>query len=85
MPPTDVLNNEAAKERAGLARQGSLAERQPPASLVAKRQQMNNGTASMASSSEVPIHDVSYEDDRVSIRILIPFLIFWEVAFLGTK
>lgn len=39
VPPTEKLNVEAAKEKAGLARQGSLAERQPPASLVQKRQQ----------------------------------------------
>ena len=40
VPPTETLNVEAAKEKAGLARQGSLAERQPPASLVQKRQLM---------------------------------------------
>lgn len=40
MPPTETLNVDAAKERAGLARQGSLAERQPPASLVQKRQHL---------------------------------------------
>ena len=42
VPPTETLNSEPAKEKAGLARQGSLAERQPPASLVQKRTQLTN-------------------------------------------
>ena len=47
IPPTETLNVEAAKEKAGLARQGSLVDRQPPSSLVQKRQLMsdaNNGS-----------------------------------------
>ena len=42
VPPTETLNVEAAKEKAGLARQGSLVDRQPPSSLVQKRQLMND-------------------------------------------
>ena len=44
VPPTETLNSDPAKERAGLARQGSLAERQPPAALVQKRQQIKEAT-----------------------------------------
>ena len=45
VPPTETLNSEAQKSRAELARQGSLAERNPPASLegVVKRQRLNGG------------------------------------------
>ena len=40
IPKTDILNIEAQKERAELARQGSLAERQPPAGLLELRQKL---------------------------------------------
>ena len=53
VPPTETLNVEAAKEKAGLARQGSLAERQPPASLVQKRQLMIDATSQ--ESSDIPM------------------------------
>ena len=41
VPATETLNVDAQKERAELARQGSLADRQPPASLVQLRQRLN--------------------------------------------
>ena len=40
IPKTDILNVDAQKERAELARQGSLAERQPPAGLLDLRQKL---------------------------------------------
>ena len=40
IPKTEILNIEAQKERAELARQGSLAERQPPAGLIELRQKL---------------------------------------------
>lgn len=40
IPKTETLNVEAQKERAELARQGSLAERQPPAGLLELRQKL---------------------------------------------
>ncbi len=45
VPPTDTLNTEAQKQRAELARQGSLAERSLPNSLAARKAKRayNNG------------------------------------------
>lgn len=40
VPKTETLNVEVQKERAELARQGSLAERQPPAGLIQLRQKL---------------------------------------------
>jgi hypothetical protein len=59
VPPTETLNSEAAKEKAGLARQGSLAERQPPASLITKRTQFNT---SIDHDSDIPVHDFHPDD-----------------------
>ena len=64
VPPTETLNSEAAKEKAGLARQGSLAERQPPASLVLKRQQMQYQAQTSEVNSDVPM----VEDDPNEVR-----------------
>ena len=64
VPPTETLNSEAAKEKAGLARQGSLAERQPPASLVLKRQQMQYQAQTSEVNSDVPV----VEDDPNEVR-----------------
>ena len=58
VPPTETLNSDPAKERAGLARQGSLAERQPPAALVQKRQQMNND---FPTANDIPVVQVSHK------------------------
>ena len=66
IPPTETLNVEAAKEKAGLARQGSLAERQPPASLVQKRQQL---TFNEAVNTDVPM--VEDEVKKNSMKILL--------------
>ena len=60
VPPTETLNSDPAKERAGLARQGSLAERQPPAALVQKRQQINNDGFSTA--NDIPVVQVSHKN-----------------------
>ena len=60
VPPTETLNVEAAKDKAGLARQGSLAERQPPASLVQKRQLLMNNETNQGSS------DIPMMEDEVS-------------------
>ena len=60
VPPTETLNSDPAKERAGLARQGSLAERQPPAALVQKRQQINNDGFSTA--NDIPVVQVSHNN-----------------------
>ena len=59
VPPTETLNSDPAKERAGLARQGSLAERQPPAALVQKRQQMNND---FPTANDIPVVQVSHKN-----------------------
>ena len=40
IPKTEILNVEVQKEKAELARQGSLAERQPPAGLIELRQKL---------------------------------------------
>ena len=40
IPKTEILNVDAQKERAELARQGSLAERQPPVGLLELRQKL---------------------------------------------
>ena len=45
VPATETLNVDPQKERAELARQGSLADRQPPASLVQLRQRLNQAGA----------------------------------------
>ena len=60
VPPTETLNSDPAKERAGLARQGSLAERQPPAALIQKRQQINNDGFSTA--NDIPVVQVSHKN-----------------------
>lgn len=45
IPPTEILNSEAQKGKAGLARQGSLAERQLPSTVaLAKRQSQSLNT-----------------------------------------
>ena len=45
VPATETLNVDPQKERAELARQGSLADRQPPASLLQLRQRLNQAGA----------------------------------------
>ena len=65
IPPTETLNVEAAKEKAGLARQGSLAERQPPASLVQKRQQLI-GQAPV--NSDMPEDEICNDDEVVEVK-----------------
>ena len=42
VPPTETLNVEAQKARAELARQGSLADRNPPAGLALIRAKQPN-------------------------------------------
>ena len=64
VPPTETLNSDPAKERAGLARQGSLAERQPPAALVQKRQQMNN---EFPTENDIPVVQVSYKTQTILV------------------
>ena len=64
IPPTETLNVEAAKEKAGLARQGSLAERQPPASLVQKRQQLTH----QAVNSDMPEDEICNDDEVVEVK-----------------
>jgi hypothetical protein len=56
VPPTETLNVEAQKARAELARQGSLADRNPPASLAQIRGKVPNP----ASLQFEP--DVTYDD-----------------------
>ena len=48
IPQTETLNVEAQRDRAELARQGSLAERQPPAGLVELRQKLTAETEVLA-------------------------------------
>ena len=64
IPPTETLNVEAAKEKAGLARQGSLAERQPPASLVQKRQQLTF----QAVNSDMPEDEICNDVDGEEVN-----------------
>ena len=53
IPKTETLNVEAQKERAELARQGSLAERQPPAGLLQLREKLaTNPTAFVVGGEE---------------------------------
>ena len=66
IPPTETLNVEAAKEKAGLARQGSLAERQPPASLVQKRQQLIGQGAPV--NSDMPEDEICNDDEVVEVK-----------------
>jgi len=53
VPPTETLNVEAQRSRAELARQGSLADRNPPAGLIQVRTKQNP-------TSNEP--DVTYDD-----------------------
>ena len=49
VPQTGILDVTAARDKAELARQGSLADRQPPASLAARRQNSNPSDPGVAS------------------------------------
>ena len=51
IPPTEILNVEPQRSRAELARQGSLAERNLPAGIQAKRQN-SGGDTGMSSSPD---------------------------------
>ena len=74
IPPTETLNVEAAKEKAGLARQGSLVDRQPPSSLVQKRQILaNNG-------SDIPMMEDDVSKGFLSMKILY-CLTFYFMSF----
>ena len=76
IPPTETLNVEAAKEKAGLARQGSLVDRQPPSSLVQKRQILaNNG-------SDIPMMEDDVSKGFLSMKILycLTFYILYVIS-----
>ena len=55
VPQTETLNVEVQKEKAELARQGSLAERQPPAGLLQLRQKLSAEEALLGEESEESI------------------------------
>ena len=69
VPATETLNVEAQKERAELARQGSLADRQPPASLIQLRQKLatSNGHGEVSSFSLVFSHLIIFS--LVTVRL----------------
>jgi hypothetical protein len=77
VPPTETLNVEAQKARAELARQGSLADRNPPAALAqvrSKPQQLSFGA------------DVTYDDGAPVLDETSPvsfFSFYFLFHFLG--
>jgi len=76
VPQTEILDIAAAKGRAELARQGSLADRQLPASLAARRQNSNPsdpgaGSGASACVSRDSEEDVDDEVDKDKVADII--------------
>ncbi|XP_040572350.1 protein lap4 isoform X4 [Lepeophtheirus salmonis] len=68
IPPTQILNVDSQKDRAELARQGSLADRSLPAGIQIKRQS-SGGDTGMSSSAESTSSDSEREPSAVRFLV----------------
>ena len=68
VPKTETLNVEAQKERAELARQGSLAERQPPAGLLQLREKLATNPAAFVVGGEESEESIVRRSNHTSLQ-----------------
>ncbi len=68
VPVTNILDVTAARDRAELARQGSLAERSLPSSLAARRQNSNPSDPGVASGGSTSHSQVDFDAQNIDCK-----------------